>query len=66
MSNNNWINKLQVEVIDEENGGCCIHIEWDDTDPDLAEWTSWGEQRQRDFFLNALKTALNGTLSNVT
>lgn len=66
MSNNNWINKLQVEVIDEENGGCCIHIEWDDTDPDLAEWTSWGEQRQRDFFLNALKTALNGTPSNVT
>lgn len=66
MSNNNWINKLQVEVIDEENGGCCIHIEWDDTDPDLAEWTSWGEQRQRDFFLNVLKIAVNGTLPNVT
>ena len=66
MSNNSWINKLQIEVIDEENGGCCIHIEWDDTDSDLAEWTSWGEQRQRDFFLNALKIAVNGTLPNVT
>ena len=66
MSNNNWITKLQVEVIDQEDGGCCIRIEWDDTDPDLAEWTSWGEQRQRDFFLNVLKTAVNGTLPNVT
>ena len=59
MSNASWINKLQVEVIDQEDGGCTICIEWDDADPDLAEWTSWGEQRQQDFFLKALKTAVD-------
>jgi hypothetical protein len=66
MSNNTWITKLQLEVIEEENGGCCIHIEWDDTDPDLAEWTGWGEQLQRDFVLNALQTAIDGAFSHVT
>jgi hypothetical protein len=53
-------------VIEEDDGGCCIHIEWDDTDPDLAEWTGWGEQLQRDFVLNALQTAIDGALPHVT
>lgn len=66
MSNNNWIDKLKIEVTDEDDGGCCIHIEWDDTDPDLTEWTSWGEKRQRDFFLNALKTAIDVDFPHVT
>jgi hypothetical protein len=42
-----WVNKLHVEVIDEEDGGCTIQIDWDDTDPDLEEWSSWGEEGQR-------------------
>jgi len=44
-------------VIDEEDGGCTIHIEWDDTDPDLALWTSWGEALQREFVISALRAA---------
>lgn len=66
MSNNTWITKLQLEVIEEDNGKCCIHIEWDDTDPDLAEWTSWGEQRQQDFVLKALQTAIDVNFPHVT
>lgn len=58
MSNTNWVNKLQIQVIDEEDGGCTIHIEWDDTDPDLAEWTSWGEEGQKNFLIDALYSAL--------
>jgi hypothetical protein len=55
-----WVNKLKLEVIEEhEDGGCCIHIEWDDTDPDLAEWTSWGPQVQEQFVLDALTDAMN-------
>lgn len=58
MSNTNWVNKLQIKVIDEEDGGCTICIEWDDTDPDLAEWTSWGEEGQKSFIIDALTQAL--------
>jgi len=58
MLNTNWVNKLQIQVIDEEDGGCIIQIEWDDTDPDLAEWTSWGEEGQKSFIIDALTDAL--------
>ena len=66
MLNKSWIEKLQVECIEEEDGSMTIRIHWDETDPDLSEWTSWGEQLQRTFVLNALNTAVNGTLSHVT
>jgi hypothetical protein len=45
-------------VIDEEDGGCTICIDWDNTDPELEEWTSWGEKGQKSFIMDALTTAL--------
>jgi len=54
-----WIDKLQLEVRDEEDGGCTIIIEWDENDPDLAEWISWGPEGQEQFVINALKDSLN-------
>ncbi len=57
MSNKNWTEKLKLEVIDEEDGGCTIHIEWDETDPDLELWTSWGEALQQEFIISALRAA---------
>ena len=32
------LEKLNIECIDEEDGGCTIQIEWDETDPDLVEF----------------------------
>lgn len=58
-SKQSWIEKLNLEVIDEEDGGCTIHIEWDAEDPDLAEWTSWGEEGQKTFIIESLRQALN-------
>lgn len=58
MLNTNWVNKLQIKVIDEEDGGCTIQIDWDDTDPELEEWTSWGEEGQKSFIIDALTDAL--------
>ena len=58
MSNVNWIEKLQIECIEEEDGGMTIQIDWDDTDPDLAEWTSWGEDGQKQFIIDSLYNAL--------
>lgn len=63
MSGLSWIEKLNLEMIDEEDGGCTIHINWDDTDPDLAEWTSWGEERQKAFVMDSLRYALDHDLT---
>ena len=60
MSNKNWIEKLQLQVMeDNPDGSCDIHIEWDETDPDLALWNSWGEVGQKQFILDALTNALS-------
>jgi hypothetical protein len=48
---------------DNPDGSCDIHIEWDETDPDLALWNSWGEEGQKQFVLDALKNACNHALS---
>lgn len=65
MSNKSWIEKLQLQVTENNlDGSCDIHIEWDETDPDLALWNSWGEEGQKQFVLDALKTACNHVLSN--
>jgi len=61
-----WVNKLKIEVIEEGDGSCTIHIEWDEQDSELALWTSWGEEGQRAFVLDALTTAVNNALSNDT
>ena len=58
MSNASWIEKLQIECIEEEDGCLTIQIDWDDTDPDLAEWTSWGEDEQKQFIIDSLYNVL--------
>jgi hypothetical protein len=58
MSKTNWIEKLQIECIEEEDGCLTIQIDWDDTDPDLAEWTSWGEDEQKQFIIDSLYNVL--------
>ena len=53
-----WVYKLQVEVIDEENGSATIQIEWDETDPDLDYWTSLGKEGQEKFIMDALQASI--------
>ena len=55
--NPNSINKLKIECIDEDDGSMTIHIEWDETDPDLQWWTDLGPAGQETFMLNALQQA---------
>ncbi len=59
MWNLNWIEKLKIECIDEEDGTMTIRIDWDETDPDLDYWTSLGEEGQKAFILDALHNAIN-------
>ena len=58
MLNLNWIEKLKIECIDEPDETMTIHIEWDETDPELEYWTSLGQDGQETFIVNALNNAL--------
>ena len=42
-----------------EDGGMQIRFDWDETDPDLAMWNSWGEKGQTAFIIDALNDATN-------
>ena len=63
MSRLNSINKLRIEFIEEEDGTGTIHIEWDDTDPDLQWWNDLGEEGQKSFILDGLQQALGSDVN---
>jgi hypothetical protein len=50
----NWVRKLRIEVVDEEDWSGTIVIEWDETDPDLDYWNSLGKEGQEKFIMDAL------------
>ena len=59
-----FIDKLHIEYKDNPDGGGDITIEWDENDLALAEWTSWGEDKQKQFILDALTIAVSDALPN--
>ncbi len=64
MSNMSWIEKLTINCIDEEDGSMSIQIDWNEDDPDLDEWTSWGPEGQEAFVLDALREACADVLGS--
>jgi len=58
MENAEWVKKLQIECIDEDDGSMTIQIDWDQNDPDLQWWTDLGPKGQEDFIVDALWDAL--------
>jgi len=58
MENAEWVKKLQIEVIDEDDGSATIQIDWDENDPDLQWWTQLGKEGQETFVIDALWAAL--------
>ncbi len=57
-----WASKLHIEYKENPDGGGDITIEWDENDLELAEWTSWGEDKQKQFILDALTIAVSNAL----
>lgn len=58
-SKSSWVNKLSLEVIeDEETGGATIHIEWDESDPELEYWNDLGQDGQKAFILDCIHRSL--------
>ena len=64
MENAEWVKKLQIECIDEDDGSMTIQIDWDETDPDLQWWTQLGEEGQETFVMDALRTALESYMDD--
>lgn len=58
MNDAEWVKKLKIECIDEDDGSMTIQIDWDDKDPDLQWWTQLGEENQKTFIIDALWAAL--------
>jgi len=54
--------KLNIEWIEEEEGGGTIRIEWDEKDADLQWWTDLGEKKQKDFIINSLEAAIEAAI----
>ena len=57
-----FIDKLHIEYKENPDGTGDITIEWDETDPDLAMWTAWGEDKQKQFVIDALNVAVFETI----
>lgn len=64
--NPDTIFKLDVNFIKEEDGSGTIQIEWDETDADLQWWTNLGEEKQKQFLMDALTAAIEQNLPDET
>ena len=64
MESIDWVDKLQVECIEEDDGSMTIQIDWDETDPDLLYWTNLGPKEQENLVLTALRSACESVLSD--
>jgi hypothetical protein len=53
---------LDIQYIEEENGGGTIRIEWDEEDADLQWWNNLGEEKQKQFLMDALTAAIFNAL----
>ena len=54
----NWFDKIQLPLVENDDGTLNMVFEWDETDPDLKMWTEWGPEKQEEFILNALRSAI--------
>lgn len=54
--------KLDCTFIEEEDGSGTIQIDWDESDADLQWWTNLGEEKQKQFIMDALTAAIEQNL----
>ena len=64
--NPDTIFKLDINFIEEKDGSGTIQIEWDETDADLQWWTNLGEEKQKQFIMDALTAAIEQNLPEET
>ena len=57
------VEKLNIQFFEEDNGSGTIHIDWDETDPELKWWNDLGESGQKSFILDGLQQALDSDVN---
>jgi hypothetical protein len=58
MSDLTWVDKLKLDITDNEDGSATITISWNEKDPALRLWTELGEEKQREWFMEVLKDSI--------
>lgn len=53
-----WVDKLELDITDNEDGSATITFSWDEKDPALRFWTELGEEKQREWFMKVLKNTI--------
>ena len=53
--------KIDVEIIENEDGTCDLRFTWDETDPALQAWTDLPDEKRGEVMLEALTKGLNET-----
>lgn len=56
------VSKFKISIIEEDDGGWFMRIEWDDNDPDLSVWSNMNDDERRTFFLDFLRCAAEEAL----
>jgi len=54
-----WFTKLQLEIVDNEDGSANLIFEWDENDPGLSYWNSLTNEEREKFILDVLENAVN-------
>lgn len=57
-----WIYKINLQCIENEDGSLNLVFEWDEKDPELQLWTELGEEKQTEVVLTALRRAANDVI----
>lgn len=51
--------KIDLEIIENEDGTCDLRFTWDETDPALQAWTDLSDEKRGEVMLEALTKGLN-------
>lgn len=56
-----WVKKLKLEIVDNEDGSANLIFEWDEKDPDLDYWNSLTNEQRESFIMKSLEDTVKLT-----
>jgi hypothetical protein len=59
-----WVKKLKLEIVDNEDGSANLIFKWDEKDPDLDYWNSLTNEQRESFIMRSLEDTIKLTSEN--
>jgi hypothetical protein len=56
--NSTWFEKIQCVTEENDDGSLNVIFSWDENDEDLQLWNELGEEKQKEWVLTALESAI--------